>query len=543
MIKTVTTLAALKKVLLQKRGWSQTEFKAKFALSKFTASALGIEPAALTKALAALDWARQKQARVIIFGDYDVDGNCATAITWLGLKAAGLNTIPFIPSRTKHGYGMSVKALQDIFAQGKPDLIITVDNGISAAEALAFCAQEGVKVIVTDHHQRAQAVPALAILQTTQLSGAGVAWFLVWQFLKHQKLPRASEIATELLDLVCLATVVDQVPQQGLNRLLVRQGLLQLRQGQRVGLVALAHAAGLDLARVTGRDLGFGLGPRINAIGRLTESLDALRLLCTGSQKMARQLAQTLDQVNRSRQELTTQMYDLATKQIDAANLPPLIIVSSDQFHEGIIGLLASKLSDEYTRPTIVIAEQEAVCKASCRSVGDFNITDFLALARDDLVSFGGHALAAGFSVTSDQLPVLQTKLLALAKNKIELKNLQLSLEPEALVSLPILTDPALENLLAELEPFGANNHEPLIQTMGKIVRYQLLGDHGQHLKIILRGSAQESELAGLYWQVSDEQRALIKLGQTVTVLGTPKFDHFRGRVTPSLYLSRIVAG
>jgi single-stranded-DNA-specific exonuclease len=379
------------------------------------------------------------------------------------------------------------------------------------------------------------------VVQTTALSGTGVAWFLLTQFLQHQKLPQVASFVTSLLDLVCLATLVDQVPQRGLNRLLVRQGLLQLRRSKRVGLQALAQVANIDLAKVTGQKIGFGLGPRLNAIGRLSDSLDALRLLCTASDKLALKLARTLQAVNSSRQELTATMTALALAQVDEQRLPPLIIVSSEEFHEGIIGLLASKLSEKFSRPAIAIATRTRVCKASCRSLADFNITDFLSLVQTDLLDFGGHALAAGFSVAKDKVATLKKKLLQLAATKINPEKLAVLTPAEAIVALPVLTDPGLERLLAVFEPFGAGNNEPLIQTSGEIISRQLLGDRGQHLKLILR--CEQSKLTVLAWNSVLTQDASTSVGRTLTVLGTPKFESYRGCVTPTLFFSRLVTG
>ena len=220
-------------VVLKNRNWDLETYKAVFSWDKITPSSLGIDESQLQKAMTRLEKARDSGEQVLIFGDYDVDGNCATAIMWQGLQAFGIHATPFIPNRFTHGYGMSIKALQEIIATQKPDLIITVDNGITAHPALEFCHQQQIDVIVTDHHQpeKDKTLPVVATVHTQKLCGAGVAWYLIYRLLAQaQDLEQAQKVSTENLDLVALATIVDQVPLTNINRTLVKKGITQLQK-------------------------------------------------------------------------------------------------------------------------------------------------------------------------------------------------------------------------------------------------------------------------------------------------------------------------
>ena len=283
--------------------------------SQYLAAEVGINQVELVKAAARIRLAIQNKQRVIIFGDYDGDGVSATAILWEAIKVAGLITQPFIPHRINHGYGLSLKALTEIFNQdndsqkSKPDLIITVDNGIVAYEALEFLKNLGVEVIVTDHHQPdTKLLPVLATVHTTQLSGAGVAWFLAREL--------CPEVSDQWLDLVTIATIADQMPVLAANRAFIVAGLKILNQRvARPGLKALFKVAEVDPKNLTAEQLSFSLIPRLNAMGRVADGIDALRMLCIKSADKAEALAAKLQVTNLARQELTLELMKEADQQ------------------------------------------------------------------------------------------------------------------------------------------------------------------------------------------------------------------------------------
>ncbi|MBQ6154457.1 single-stranded-DNA-specific exonuclease RecJ [bacterium] len=532
---TVTSFDQFRQVILDNRHWQEKDLSLHLKLENLTAADLKISQTALTAAHQRLQRAVDNQQKVLIFGDYDADGNCATAIMWQGLRAFGLDSTPFIPDRLRHGYGMSVVALQEIFTQQKPDLIITVDNGITAWEALEYCQQEGVDVIVTDHHQaESNRTPQVnACVHTTLLSGAGVAWFLIFSLLQQQQSATALSTATSLLDLVALATIVDQVPLIGINRQLVKLGLEELRHSQRVGIQALAIAANLKQESLSTRDIGFGLGPCINAVGRLSGSLDALRLLCTQKPALARQLAQGLCGLNSSRQTLTREQLDLAHAQLDPENLSPLLIVDSQEFHDGIIGLIASKLVDEFHRPSIVFAQGDTLAKGSARSIPGFDITTFIRQFKPMLVSCGGHSQAAGLSCLPEKFANLKAAMLDAATQQIKPEQLIPHLTLECQCDLEVINHPELPTLITALEPFGPGNQPLQVAVCGQVLSVQTLGAEGSHLKITLKQKGEV--LACLCWRYQDQLESIPAVSQKITLAGTLETNTFRGRTSMQL--------
>ena len=525
----VTSVAAFQQVLLANRGWQKADLHREWQIDTLTSEQLGLDEQQVASAVKRISHAHKHKEKVVIFGDYDVDGNCATAIMWRTLREIGLIATPFIPHRLKHGYGMSVQALEDIMREQKPDLIITVDNGITAKQALEFCQQHGIDVIVTDHHQAdGQVVPAVAVVATRQLSGAGVAWWLSYQLLTQFKPKQASALAQDLLDLVALATIVDQVPLVGWNRHIVSAGINQLRHSQRAGIVALTRQAHAKQEQLTTQDIGFGLGPRINAIGRLTNTLEALRLLCTDKPFQAQRLATSLTDVNQQRQTLTSEMVELALAQVDEKTLPKVIVVASPEFHEGIIGLIASKLVDRYYRPALVIGIGKDIAKGSARSITGLNITDLLRECRELLLDVGGHAAAAGCSLLPANIEALQKMMTQKADKLLRDDDLQPRLIIETPVTIELLKDAACLSLLEALEPCGNGNPPPVVQIEGRVQHCQMMGAEKQHLKIYVGDSRQS--LSVLFWHYGDKDITVPALGSKIKVAGRLTIDNWQQR-------------
>ncbi len=487
---------------------------------QITPEQVGIDKLQLEKALTKIIKAEENNQEVVIFGDYDVDGNCATAIMWQGLREIGLTAIPFIPHRLRHGYGIRINALEEIFATKKPDLIVTVDNGITADQALEFCRAQKVPVIVTDHHLRDEKkakLPATAIIQTTQLCGAGVAWLVIKELWKKANVKNWAEKASELLDLVCLATIADQVPLQGANRQLARAGLEKLRQTKRPGLVELVKISALKQNNLTTDDVGFGLGPKINAIGRLTNTLEALRLLCTTNQKKALELAQVLTKVNGQRQELTGEMIEIALKQIEEKKLAKVILVASDKFHEGIVGLIASKLTEIYARPAVAISLDDKIGKASCRSI-----------------DVGGHEMAAGFSFKRENLELVK-KSLAKAASVITDEQLIPKIMGDGEVKIAVLYETELSDFLNQLQPFGTGNLPIVVVVTGKVTSWRYLGNENQHLRLDITDETGKF-LTILFWQYEKNKIEIPSKGAKIRVIGELKVDEYQGRKTPRIF-------
>ncbi len=526
--KKAQTLDELKKIVLENRQWSEADLNGEINVKKLKLVDLSIDQKELKKAINRIEQAKNNKEKVLIFGDYDVDGNCATAIMWSGLKEIGILAEPFIPHRLKHGYGMTVKALQEIVDKQKPDLIVTVDNGISASEALEFCRANKIEVIVTDHHLKSGEIDsAAAVIQSEFLSGAGVAWAVVWQLWEKLKVKNREDRILEMLDLVALATIVDQVPLVGINRKITKAGLEQLRKSERVGILALVEKGKTRQDKLVARDIGFGLGPRINAIGRITNTLEALRLLCTNNQALARKLAQTLELTNGRRQELTTEMLEMALKQVKSADLDKIIVVASQDFHEGIIGLIASKLVDIFGRPAIAVSLNGKIGKASARSVEGVNITKFIRQMSGDLLSVGGHALAAGFAVTMEKWLKVEQKIKSLANEQIKDEQLVAKYEIETEVTPAAINESGLDDFLDQMEPFGAENPELTVMLKGEVVSWRHLGTKNQHLKIEVASGGMTT--AVLFWNYQDKKIVLPELKTKIAVIGEMKINEFRG--------------
>lgn len=455
----------------------------------------GIDEKQLAIAVKRVQQAVANQEQVLIYGDYDADGICATAILWLTLRSLGLEAKPFIPDRAKHGYGISIKALKEIFDQQKPDLIITVDNGIVAHEPLEWLKEQKVDVIVTDHHQPSKKpVSALTTVHSTLISGGAVSWVL----------SRAlnEKLSQQLLDLAAVSTVADQMSLLGVNRSLVKYGLQELRNTERVGIKALFEAASVSSKNIGVGTIGFMLAPRINAAGRISQGLLALRLLCTSDPRSAGKLARNLNLLNQERQSLTSEQFLEALKQAQEQKNEKLLFITSPNFHEGVIGLLAGRLTEKFFKPSIVVATDGEVSKASARSVKGVDVTKLIRQVEDELLSVGGHELAAGFSAETQKIESVKDKLLKIAQEEVDAKLLTAQMNIDALVDHSLLKIETVE-ALNKLEPYGLGNPEPVVALQGMgLVDKRLIGAAKNHLKLALKSDQPNSQIIdALAWR------------------------------------------
>ncbi len=479
-----TNFTELSEILLANRQITNRRlFFTPLAPEKLTLEDVGIQKLEMEKAVARITLAKERGEDVLIFGDYDADGICATAILWEGLREFGIVARPFIPHREKHGYGLSDRSIDAVLAEKKPDLLITVDNGIVAHAAFERLKAEGIDAILTDHHQPEvgadqQAVypPATACIHTTQLCGSTVAWFLA-----RQLSPKA---AARSLDLTAIATIADQMPLLGVNRSFVRFGIPAIAKSSRVGLQLLIAKAAIDPRKLDVQSVNYVIAPRINAMGRLKHGLDALRLICTKNMERADQLVKELIDTNTSRQELTTEMLDDARTKAHLWEDQHIIIIASEQYHEGVIGLIAGRLTEEYSKPAIVIAIGEKVAKASARSIRGVNIIELIRLVKADLLEAGGHPMAAGFTLLPEKFEEVREKLCEFAKAQITSEALAPGLEVECIVS-PDLLSLDLVTQLKSFAPFGQQNPEPVLGIKGvKIIGVKTMGNGDKHLKL-----------------------------------------------------------
>lgn len=434
-----------------------------------------------------------------VYGDFDVDGVTATVLLVQTLVSLGAKVKPYIPHRIDEGYGLNKEALQQLKDQGVR-VVITVDCGVRSLDEVAFGKQIGLDMIVTDHHAPGDELPdAFAVINPKQphcpypskeLSGAGVAFKLSQALLRAEtqvplgksKLPISEEA---LVDLVALGTVADLVPLTGENRVLVQRGLARLRESERPGVQALLRYAALKPEAIDAGTIGFILGPRLNAAGRLESALRAYDLLSTQYPGEADKLAQFLEETNRERQRLTMEMTAKA-REVAAlsAESECLLFVIAPEFPEGIVGLIASRLADEFYRPAFAVHQGAEESRGSARSISEFNVVAALDQCRDLLVRYGGHAMAAGFTVRNENLPALQARLKAIAATELAQIELMPTLNVDAEASLSEMNLKLAEDL-AQLAPFGYGNREPVFVSRNLGVREaRVVGT--DHLKLTL---------------------------------------------------------
>ena len=439
-----------------------------------------------------IEQALRRGERIVIYGDYDVDGVTATALLYLYLSNLGANVVGYIPNRFDEGYGLNNEALTTLQEEGA-ELVITVDCGIRSLAEAQHAQNLKLDLIISDHHHPGVNLPqALAVIDPKQpadlypekdLAGVGIAYKLAAAL--DQQLENSKSPADEYLDLVALGTVADLAPLVGENRYLVRRGLEQMRQPKRQGLLSLMGVAGITAPRITASDIGFGLGPRLNAAGRLDDAEAALRLLITHDIFEAGHLAQQLEIQNRERQKITRFIQSQAEELALAADPEALLLFAvHPDFNAGVVGLAASRLTEQYYRPSVVGQIGEEFTRASCRSIPEFHITEALDQCADLLEHHGGHAAAAGFTVRNENLYELSQRLVNLTTTKLAELDLRPTLHADIEIPLSELNPTLLEHL-DWMQPTGYGNPQASFVSRNlKPTRYRTVGKDNAHLKL-----------------------------------------------------------
>ena len=446
----------------------------------------------MEKTIERLRFAFDNHEKIAIYGDYDVDGVTATALLVQTLKLFNADVQGYIPHRFDEGYGLNKEALDNLKASGVR-LVITVDCGIRSPDEALYAQNIGLDLIISDHHHPAEGplAPAFAVINPKQkndgypdknLAGVGIAYKIAEAL--HTIQPTAIDLE-KLLDLVALGTVADLAPLVGENRVLVRRGLKQIRQTERQGLYSLANVAEIPISKTTASQIGYSLGPRLNAAGRLDSAKDALELLTTTDIIQAGQLAQKLNVQNRERQLLTRATQEKAEILAMADEQDPYLLFAVDEgFNAGVVGLAASRLMETHVRPAIVAAKGAEETRGSCRSIPGFHITDALDQCTDLLVRHGGHAAAAGFTVRNENLPELIRRLKSIAKDQLGNRELRPTLAADMEVRLSELNFELLKQL-SYFEPNGYGNPDALFVSRDlKVKSSRTVGAEGKHLKI-----------------------------------------------------------
>ncbi len=480
------------KTLLLNRGIKTEAEKKEFLFPQdpysLSYQSVGIKSLAVKKALQRIKQALAQKESIVVYGDYDADGICATAILWETLHSLKAKVMPFIPSREIHGYGLNKLGIDEVKKKFDPRLIITVDNGIVAFEGVEWAKKQGIDVIITDHHQPAKKLPqALSLVCTDQIAGSGVAWFLAKEIFSQFSGQLKEFKKSNSLELACLGTITDMMPVLGPNRSLIKFGIEELQQTQRAGIKALCREAQVEQKEIGTYHVGFIIGPRINAMGRLEDALQSLRLLCTNSPDRAVLLADQLGLTNRQRKQLTETTLEHALeswKQKQAKE--KIIIVASSSYNQGIVGLVAGRLVDEYYRPALVISQEDEFSKGSARSIDGFNIIKFLRKFDDLFEDVGGHPMAAGFNLKTENITKLKQKIEAEARKEIKDE----LLVPRVKIDLQLGFEDLSWELFDQLQqfsPFGLGNPRPVFSLeKAKVGQVKTVGRNGDHLKLNL---------------------------------------------------------
>lgn len=501
----------------------------------------------MSAAVTAVAAAVASKKPILVHGDYDVDGQCAAALLTRALRVAGATVVPFVPHRMEDGYDFGAAGLAMAREVGA-GLILTCDCGITAVGAIAAARAEGFEVVVTDHHLPGTELPAATAILDPQLDGedspygmlcgTGVAFKLVQALVPALDLP--ANLPYHLLDYVALATVADVVPLQGENRVLVQQGLKILAASRWPGLRALIASAGLDDKTIKAGHLGFVLGPRLNATGRVGDAKDGLRLLLTDDENEARTLAAQLERQNAERQALDQRILDEAMAQVETScklDEEAAIVLAADGWHAGVVGIVASRLVERYGRPAFMIAfdeESTLLGKGSGRSVSRFHLREALAECGDLLERFGGHRMAAGLTIQRDRVEAFRERFIAAANRRLD----QADLVPEQRVDVVLGLDEAtdeLESLCQRLEPCGMGNAGPVFAARG--VRLEGIRQVGKgHLKGTLRARGVGLEAIGFnLWDHAPAEGALVDAAFRL------EQNSFRGRNTLQARLLAVV--
>ena len=495
-VKDDSTLPWWAQVLLERRGIEEDDAIADYLQPSLSTLEDPLRMAGMDRALERITQAIDAGEKITVYGDYDVDGVCSSATLVEFLQKVGAKTSFYIPDRRREGYGLNLDAVKHIAEESQ--VLITTDCGISAHQEITWASENGLDVIVVDHHQVPEILPpAIACLNPHRpdcnytfkdLCAAGVAFMLILALRRHLRdrghfTERAEPDVREMLDIVGLATVADMVPIHGINRILVTAGLKRLRQNRRVGLAALCRISKTDASRINATDLGFKLGPRINARGRVAHASQAVDLLLTHDPERAQTLAAALEHANQKRKLIEQETLEEAIQKVETQKLyeHASIIVYEAHWHPGVLGLVASKLISRYHLPTIVIGEGG---KGSGRTVLGLNLYQAIKDGSDSLLGFGGHPAAAGLTIEPKNIPNFHDDFSQAVIGQIGEPPFYAILEPDLEVESHTI-DFKLLSALEKMEPFGQGNPSPLLVMRNVEVQSKRLVAQ-KHLKLRL---------------------------------------------------------
>ena len=473
--------------------------------------------------------AMQRGEKIAVFGDYDVDGITATCLLTAFLRQCGADVVSYIPGRLEEGYGLNPIAINQLHQEGVK-LIITVDCGITAVDEAQMCKELGIDLVITDHHECKDILPeAIAVVDPHRpdggyphknLSGVGVAFKLAAALSGDQQ-----AVLEEYADMVCLGTVADVMLLQGENRVFVAKGLESLRHTRRPGIAALMKESGCAQDTVSASAIGFMLAPRINAAGRMGQIDLAVDLFLTDDPEKAAVLAKALCDLNRQRQSVESGIYDQAVSMLPEGKTPEAIVLADETWHQGVVGIVASRIAEEFCCPTFLICLDGEHGKASSRSFGGFNLFASLTTLSDLLESYGGHELAAGFTISRNQIPAFRRAICELAAAYYSDDTPRTCIDIDCAIEPELLTIRGID-ALNQLEPTGNGCPKPVLMMKKLTVdRIQMVGG-GKHMRLRLRGG--HASVNAIYFSANPET-ASIRQGDVVDVAFNPQINEFRG--------------
>ncbi len=471
----------------------------------------------------------ENKERIAVFGDYDVDGITATCLLTDFLRSQGADCLSYIPGRLEEGYGLNPIAIRQL-GEEQVKLIITVDCGITALEEAALCRELGMDLVITDHHECKEELPrAAAIVDPHKpgdgyphrnLSGVAVAFKLACALSGDTQ-----AVLEEYADMVCLGTVADVIPLVGENRVFVSRGLLALEHTRRPGLAALMEECGCAQGEITSSTIGYMLAPRINAAGRMGQVDLAIDLFLTQDEDQARSVAAQLCELNRQRQQIESDIYRQALAMLPEGAPPEAIVLADEHWHQGVVGIVASRIAEEFACPAFLICLDGEHGKASSRSHGGFNLFNSLRELSPLLESYGGHELAAGFTIRRDKIDAFRTQVCAMAASYFADGTHLSTLDLDCAVPPEMLTIPEIEGLNI-LEPCGSGCPKPQLMMTGLTVeRIQSVGG-GRHMRLRLRRG--HYSLNAIFFS-ADPVSAGVAVGDVVDVAFHPQINEFRG--------------
>ena len=485
----------------------------------------------MEKAIERIIKAIENKEKIIIYGDYDVDGITSVTVLKSFLEERGIHVSEYIPNRLEEGYGLNKKAVEYIAKQGN-QLMITVDCGISAIEEVEYANKLGIETIVTDHHEPGEELPkAIAVVDTKRkdnkypfrnLAGVGVVFKLIQAISQRLDLPEKEYL--KYLDIVCIGTISDIVPLVDENRVIVKLGLKLVEQTKNLGLKAILEASGYS--KIDSNTISFGVAPRINACGRMGHQEEALKLFLSKDGEEVQELTQKLNEYNRLRQETEKQIYNESIIQIEEKDLADrnTIVVMGKGWHHGVIGIVSSRITELYFKPSILLCEEEDYGKGSGRSIPGFDLYEALTQCKDTIDKFGGHSMAVGINVKKEKFEEFKEKLEKIAKEK-HTEEIVPILKIDALINLDEIDKEMVESL-KELEPFGEANKMPLFAFKNlKIDSIRALSE-GKHLKLTLKDDRNIVNAIGFnLGELSTEY----KIGDKIDVVGNLEINSFNG--------------